>query len=679
MKYEKDNDMSYDFTFIGLGASNSLILLSLIKKGLLINRKVAVFETENKTSNDKTFCFWAGPDESIVGDLAPIISHCFHSIKVSQTNLQNIHEQPYHYIRSIDLYNHTLQTLNQNQIEIHRTAVNEINCENEIYKIQTNNKAYETRYIFDSRPPNLLLIDKKEIFIHQSFYGLHIKCEKDVFDKNAFEMMNFNVDQNEFTQFVYVIPFSPNEALVELTRFGKVKIDKNYAERVLDNFILKDFGNFEILSDESGCIPMTTFINPPNQSKRILHTGANANLIKPSTGYGFKKMHAFAEAVSSRIESNKLEKFNEITLDSKSRFRFYDKLLLLILLHWPSKGKSIFTRLFEKQSIISVFTFLDEKSSFLQELKIFASLPIFAFLKALYLHLKIKNWLRHVFAFLIVTTYLFLSTWNYQLAEYFIYLVLIAGLLLVGIPHGALDHMISKSGKTSLFLFVIKYFIVICLYFIFWKFFPLIALVVFMIYSSYHFGESELVELDKKPDSINSHFKSILLGLSILSFIIFTHFEESSLIIAKFMDISDFTYLHFNFTLLSKIAAILSFIYILMQSILSKNQAHIGLIFLLLLGFKVPLILAFGLYFIFQHSTNAWQHLKIGLNMNSIQLYKKSSIFTFGALLIFILIAFYKHEIINTNSLIANFFIFIACISLPHFILMHSFYKTKLQ
>ncbi|MBC7696298.1 MAG: beta-carotene 15,15'-dioxygenase, Brp/Blh family [Burkholderiales bacterium] len=674
---KKEKCINYDYAFIGLGAGNSLILLSLIQKGLHSNKKIIVFETESKNINDKTFCFWSRPNESIVADLSPIISHRFNAIKVNQSFPQKIDLQPYHYIRSIDLYNHTHQILTKEEIKINRTAVNQISLENKIYTIHTNCETFKTNFIFDSRPPKLIVTDKKQIYLDQSFYGLHIKCEKDVFIESTFEMMNFNVDQNNYTQFVYVIPFSTNEALVELTRFGKDKIDKTYALGVLNNFISRDFGKFKILAYESGCIPMTSYINPPNTSDGILHTGASANLIKPSTGYGFKKMHAFAKLVIERIESNKLEKFNKIKLNSKNRFKFYDKLLLLILIYWPSKGKLIFTRLFEKQSIITVFSFLDEKTSFLQELRIFASLPILVFLKAFYLHVKRENWLRYIFSFLIVTTYLFLSNRNHQLAGYYIYLVLIAGLLLIGIPHGALDHMLSKSRNTSLFLFVSKYLIIIILYFIFWQFFPFISLIVFMIYSSFHFGETELIETEKKIDSVGSHFKAFLMGLSILIFIIFTHREESFNIIGYFIKTQELKYANFNN--ISWSISIVSFIYLLIQSVLSKRWSYIGLIFLLLLGIKVPLILAFGIYFIFQHSSNAWQHLKVGLNMNSIQLYKKSSIYTLGALFIFILIGLSANEIININGLIANLFISIACISLPHFFFMHIFYKSKVQ
>lgn len=676
---KKVQDTIYDFVFIGLGASNSLILLSLIKKGLLINKRVAVFETDSKTSNDKTYCFWANHNESVVADLTPVISHRFNAIQVNQSTSQNIEAKPYHYIRSIDLYSHTLQILTKENIEIKRISVNQITCEKDVYTIHGGSETYKGYYIFDSRPPNLTTLDKKQIYLHQSFYGLHIKCENDVFKENTFEMMNFNVDQNDYTQFVYVIPFSSNEALVELTRFGKVKIDISYAAGVLNNFISRDFGNFKILADESGCIPMTTFINPSSSSKGVLHTGANANLIKPSTGYGFKKMHAFAQLVCERVESNKFENFNEIELDSKKRFKFYDKLLLMILMYWPSKGKLIFTKLFKKQSVLTVFSFLDEQSSFLQELKIFSSLPIIIFLKALFLNFKRECQLRYIFAFLVLIIYLFLSNLNYQFAEYFSYAVLIIGLLLIGIPHGALDHMILKNNSSSLFLFIFKYILLVGLHYVFWQFFPLITLIAFITYSSFHFGESELIEINKKIDTSGAYFKAFLMGLSILFFIIFTHREESLHIVSNFITITKFNNSKLNFAFISKIVATLSIIYILIQSFTSKKWSYGGLIFLLVLGVKLPLILAFSLYFIFQHSSNAWQHLKLGLNLNSIQLYKKSLFYTLGALVIFLLVAIYAKEVININGLLANFFIFIACISFPHFLLMHFFYKTKIK
>ena len=50
-------------------------------------------------------------------------------------------------------------------------------------------------------------------------------------------MMNFDVDQSGYTQFVYNLPYAPNECLVELTRFGVDTIDIDYAKKILDEKI----------------------------------------------------------------------------------------------------------------------------------------------------------------------------------------------------------------------------------------------------------------------------------------------------------------------------------------------------------------------------------------------------------------------------------------------------------
>lgn len=665
----------YDFVFIGLGASNSLILISLIQKGLTKNKKIAVFEPDGKINNDKTYCFWANPKDAIVVELKPIISLSFNAIQVNKTRAENIENCPYHYIRSVDLYNFTLEILNETKIEIHRNYVEEVTSRNKINTLYSGTKVYNSNYIFDSRP-FLNVIPKDEIYLHQSFLGWHIKCENDVFQKDTFDMMNFNIDQNDFTQFMYVIPFSSKEALVEMTRFGAKKIELSYAATLLNEFINKEFGEFEKLGEEIGCIPMTTFFNPINQQEGILNTGARANLIKPSTGYGFKKMFAFSQLVTQRIESEDLKEFNKIALVSKDRFKFYDRLLLMILLLWPSYGKKIFTLLFYKRPILTIFSFLDEKSSLLEEIKIFMSLPIKPFIKALFLHLKNKNLLRYFMAIIIVVSYCILSIINYQIALYFNYLIPFIGLIWIGIPHGALDHLLSKNNNTPIFNFIIKYLTVIALYLLLWQVAPMISLLAFVIYSSFHFGESEIIHTNESVKSFGVYLKAFLLGLNILIFIIATHIEESSTIISFLSKESSSIFYEINAPSWYLVIPIVSFSYILVQSVISKKKELIGLLFLIAIGTLVPLPLAFGLYFILQHSYNAWIHLQKGLNMNASQLYKKSAAFTLGALVLFIVIAFFVRDTSNLNAFWANFFVFIACISLPHFVLMHLFYSS---
>jgi Brp/Blh family beta-carotene 15,15'-monooxygenase len=97
----------------------------------------------------------------------------------------------------------------------------------------------------------------------------------------------------------------------------------------------------------------------------------------------------------------------------------------------------------------------------------------------------------------------------------------------VGIPHGALDHLTFSYNKKSLFKFIIKYLATILIYYFIWQILPSLSLLVFIIYSSFHFGESELQEIEIKVTSFTTYIKAFILGASILLFIIFTHIQES--------------------------------------------------------------------------------------------------------------------------------------------------------
>jgi len=674
------SDKPFDYVFVGLGAGNSLLVLSLIKKGVFENKRVAILESSAKSENDKTYCFWAGSQDPITSDLAPIISHRYTRIKLGASVLQNIESTPYHYIKSIDLYAHTRQSVERAGIPIFRESVESISREGDAYSISAGHKRYMSRYIFDSRPPSLQNLGEKEIHIHQSFFGVQIATGQDRFDENAFEMMNFEVEQSGFTQFVYVLPFSKREALVELTRFGSKKMAEASAMKILEDFISREFGRYEVVERETGCIPMTTFQNPPNPQRGILNTGASANAIKPSTGYGFKKMYESAEHISQKLAENRDENFNQIALKSKQRFKFYDRLLLLILSLWPEQGKRIFTRLYNRQSIQTIFDFLDERTNLFQEFKIFASLPPLYFLKALWIVFKRERGIRYLAALAFSLIYFALAVFDSELALAYSYVPLALGLLLRGIPHGAVDHLLDQKRRGSSIGFVLKYLFIIGLYFGFWWLFPIPALVLFVLFSSFHFGESEIEESGIQTSSFGQYLNAFLLGLSILTFIISTHVHESLNIIAAISSLEPSLFDSQRDSGLALVLAAASFTYILFQHLSDQKQSHYGLLFLLLLGIKLPLMAAFGLYFIVQHSENAWSHIKTGLNIGSGALFQKALPFTFGAFLLLTVMVFVKAEnIVDMDGLWASFFIFIACISLPHFVMMHLFYKPKLD
>ena len=184
--------------------------------------------------------------------------------------------------------------------------------------------------------------------------------------------MDFNVPQQEHTQFVYVLPFSENTALVELTRFGTEAISENNAAPILDAYIKEHFGPYQRSDIERGVIPMYADLKPPQPIKGVVPLGTRAIKVKPSTGYAFKKMYAHVKAICGTETAKK----------ELSRFRFYDRLLILILALWPHQGKPIFQRLFQVRDTAYILKFLDEKTSLWEDAKMFCKLPVFIFLRS---------------------------------------------------------------------------------------------------------------------------------------------------------------------------------------------------------------------------------------------------------------------------------------------------------
>lgn len=673
-----NEELVYDYIFSGLGASNSLIILSLLKDELFQNKKIAIIEPSHKSINDKTYCFWAHPNDPIVIDLKPIINRNYNNVVINGGQKQNISDQPYYLIRSIDLYNYVRDKLLNANIPVFNYSTNEISVNKDIYTIKTSHGNFCTYHLFDSAPSKNDTPNNNVIHLHQSFYGVRIKCDQDLFQENTFEMMNFNVDQNNFTQFIYTLPYSCNEALVELTRFGAEKIEIDYAKAVLTEALQSNVGNYEIIDEEIGCIPMTTHLHQPAIYSGILKTGTNANLIKPSTGYGFKNMFRFAEMVKKEIINSNGKDINTFSLKLKKRFRFYDTLLLIILLYWPKEGKRIFTKLFLAQNVKTIFLFLDEQTSLIQEVKIFKSLPLAPFLKSLLVYALKHNSTRYLITALTLLVYFIIIQYNPTIALYYSYLCITLGMLWVGIPHGALDHLTISNNKKSLSIFIVKYVITIIIYYFFWQFFPSLSLLIFIIYSSFHFGESELQEINLTVIAISTYLKALMLGASILMFIIFTHVHESIDII---INIKGLEFINLYEDLIIKYAiptAILAIFYLLILAISINKSSTYALVTLLIVGAFTNLLIAFSMYFICQHSLNAWSHLQQQLKTNSLGLYKKALPHTLGAFVILITCVLLNiREPNQVKTILPSFFVFLACISLPHFVFMHLFYKQK--
>ncbi|MDG1171490.1 MAG: lycopene cyclase, partial [Polaribacter sp.] len=114
-------------------------------------------------------------------------------------------------------------------------------------------------------------------------------------------------------------------------------------------------------------------------SKNIIHIGTAGGWSKASTGFTFKSTTNKTALLIKHIKEGKsLTKFHKVT-----KFWLYDLLLLDILSQQNELGASIFGKMFQKSHPNQILKFLDEETSFLEDLKIQLKMPIRLFINAL--------------------------------------------------------------------------------------------------------------------------------------------------------------------------------------------------------------------------------------------------------------------------------------------------------
>lgn len=376
---------TYDFIFIGAGCASLSLLMRMLKSSELREKKFLLIEKEPKTHNDRTWCFWekqAGFFEEIVYKKWDHLSF----LSDKHTSTMDIAPYQYKMIRGVDFYNYCFNEIRKHpNVEVVYGEVKRMNYNRDSVVLHLNNQEImlwgENRHVFDSiyKPTET---NGKTIRLLQHFKGWVIETKMPAFNPSEAILMDFRVHQDHGTSFAYVLPFSETSALVEYTLFTKELLSQLQYDKELKNYIQVTLGikEFMVKEEEFGVIPMTNEkLSLAGGCKWGWNIGTAGGQTKASTGYTFQ----FIQKQSEQIIDNLLtiKNLNRVP-DKPARFRFYDNTLLHILYHNQLPGKEIFTRLFQKNKPQQVLRFLDNESSFGEELKIISTLPTWPFLKA---------------------------------------------------------------------------------------------------------------------------------------------------------------------------------------------------------------------------------------------------------------------------------------------------------
>ncbi len=666
----------YDYAIIGAGGAGMCLLMQLLKRPFFKDKRIVVFEPEAKTTDDKTWCFWSLPEDKAEEELIALADCHWDKFRTTSGRVVQSSYQ-YHHLPSSVLYNTV------HQLAAGHAAVNWVGekvmstklCMDGVL-LKTAEKQYTAAIIFDSRfNEKQVTLLRSPATIWQSFIGWKIKLNNVDYGRDAVSLMDFNIAQHGNTQFIYYLPFDKQEALVELTRFGKHAIEEHEAEELIAAWITEHFGTYERLHTEEGKIPMVQGLKReaiPNG--RIVPIGTAAGAVKSTTGYAIKNMHRHATQMADALERNQ----SLPSIDQEQRFAFYDDLLLHILRNKPEKGKQIFEQLFQRNIMDRIFRFLDERTTVIEELPMLFSLPVKAFLSALYEKHRLQTTLSssNVNVAVNIGLLMFLTVGLYQFevisSQQLTYLMLI-GLIFPGIPHGAMDHYLGK-GKSlkgmALIQFVGKYLGVMALVILLWSWNASLGVSIFILYSAWHFGETDLREW-----GIFNRVGAVVFGLAALSVILFSHSQElgEMLYLLKAESLANLT-LPYSHVLLTGSCMIM--LLPLLRIKLSVIYSYLLLLLILLMGSFLPLIPAFLWYFAAWHSFLGWLHIKKISGDTHVSLIKKSLPFSLGAFALFLGLYLLLPELaVDATSFIPYIFIFLAAISAPHVLFMHLYYE----
>ena len=377
----------YDYTIIGAGAAGLHLALAMLEDPFFKSKKILILDKTEKNTNDRTWCFW----EKGNSKLDRILTHSWAKgdFFSGDDKVQlDMGDYKYKMLRGLDFYNYSKSKINSApNFYWQQEEITGINSGKPLTIIGVTN-SFKTLQVFDSRiEPDFFLAKDNCSRILQHFKGWWIETEKEVFDPENFTMMDYRMKWNNTTSFIYVLPISKNAALVEFTLFTPELIPESGYTEMLEAYldtILKP-GRYAIKEEEQGIIPMSDYPFHKVNTNEITKIGTAGSWVKPSTGYSFKNAERYAQCLIANLKEGKMPSKGIVS----PKFRYYDSLFLHILQNKNHLGEKLFRTMYKKNPAWKIFKFLDEGTTFVEDLKIMSTFDPRPFMEAI-----IKNLVR---------------------------------------------------------------------------------------------------------------------------------------------------------------------------------------------------------------------------------------------------------------------------------------------
>ena len=370
-------DFDYDFIVTGAGAAGRSFVYQLLDSAWR-DARVLLLDREAKNTDDRTWSFWeaeAGPFEAAVRHRWPYLW----VYNGDFSRRMDIAPFTYKMILASDYYRFTDERFARApRVEQRRTDVREIRNTPRGVAVTTAAGTYTARWCIDSttRPA----INKSAVnYLDQHFRGWFIESEEPVFRPDEAVMMDFRTPQEGEFRFLYVLPTSPTEALVEVAIFSNRHQTAAGYDQIIENYLKEHWPalkNYRILRTEAGNIPMTDYAFPSHDDN-IVYVGMNGGDTRASTGYTFLYIHRrVARMIAGLVERGDPRVPDPFAL---RRHRWYDGVMLEVLEKQRYPGAALFQSLFEHNPPQRLLRFLNAESGLLEEVALMSTMPVGVF------------------------------------------------------------------------------------------------------------------------------------------------------------------------------------------------------------------------------------------------------------------------------------------------------------
>jgi len=228
--------VKYDYIIAGAGCSGLSLLYKILQTPSLQSKSILVIDKDQKKHNDRTWCFW----EKDYGLFESIVHTKWNTLEVISNDFsKKLDLGPYTYkmIQGIHFYNFVIEYAEKfKNVIFSQENITGINSTLNETSLSTKKNIYKAKYIFNSTNLFNPKINKQNSLL-QHFKGWKIKTLNPAFNSEVGRLMDFSVSQENGTTFMYVLPSSSTEALVEYTLFSPSILKKEAYVSELKNIL----------------------------------------------------------------------------------------------------------------------------------------------------------------------------------------------------------------------------------------------------------------------------------------------------------------------------------------------------------------------------------------------------------------------------------------------------------